>query len=127
MPEEINGIEILRRVLRKTQEAKLGWQKTADENTFICVVEGDYTFSIRRFDYEGETRIAFWMTDNENEEVFRLSGSYEPAFQPRSLGQMFDADKAYSPELTQLYDSARSLALDVKRKLREAAAVLDRI
>jgi hypothetical protein len=29
--------------------------------------------------------------------------------------------------LTELYDKARSLALDIPRKLREAASILDRI
>jgi hypothetical protein len=114
MPEEIDETEILQRVLQKTKDGKLGWQKTVEEQTFVCVVEGDYTFSISFFEYEGDHRIAFWMTDKENEEVFRVVGLY---------GSMSQVGK----NLTELYDKARSLALDIPRKLREAASILDRI
>ncbi len=115
MPDEVNGAEILERVLLKTDEGKLGWQKTANESTFICVVEGDFTFSIHRFEYQGDDRVAFWMTDKENEEVFRLVGFYGNPY------------REHSKALTDLYDKARILALDIKRKIREAASILDRI
>jgi hypothetical protein len=114
MPEEVEVAEILQRVIQKTDEGKLGWQRTVNDTTFICVVEGDYTFSIQRFAHEGNDRVAFWMTDNENDEVFRLAGGYG-----------FPLDPGYS--LTQLFDKARMAALDIKRKLREAASILDRI
>ena len=112
MPQELNYVEIIDNLVQKTDQGKLGWKPTVEENAFICVLEGEFTFRIIRFDYQGTDRCVFSMTDKGSAEIFRLAS---------------DRYDFYFDKLAQLHEAARRYALDVERKVKRVSDILDRI
>jgi hypothetical protein len=112
MARPLNYDEIIDNLVRKTEEGKLSWNPTVDENAFVCVLEGEFTFKIVEFPYEGEERVAFSMTDKANSEIFRLAASI--------------GDRFYQ-KLAELHEVARRAALDVEGKLNQVSDILKRI
>jgi hypothetical protein len=98
--------------VQKTEQGKLGWKPTADENAFICVLEGEFTFRIVKFVYEGDDRCVFSMTDKANNEIFADSGS------PGGF---------WFRKLAELHEVARRSALDVEDKVNKVTDILKRI
>lgn len=112
MARPLDYDEIIDNVVLKTEEGKISWNPTVDENAFICVLEGEFTFRIAKFPYEGEERVAFSMTDRANSEIFRLSAPF--------------GDRLYQ-KLSELHEVARRAALNVEGKLNQVSDILRRI
>jgi len=112
MARPINYEEIIDNLAQKTEQGKLSWSPTGQENAFICVLEGEFTFRIVRFEYQNEERVAFSMTDKTNTEIFQLAAS---------LGERF------YQRLADLHEVARRSALDVEVKLNQVSEILKRI
>lgn len=112
MPRDLGYDEVIDNLIQKTEDGKLGWQSTAEDSKFICVLEGEFTFSITKFDYQGDDRCYFSMTDSSNAEIIGLGASF--------------GEFRYN-KLAELHEVARRSALDVHRKVDHAADILRKI
>ena len=109
MARPLNYDEIIDNLVQKTEQGKLSWNPTAQENAFVCVLEGEFTFRIVRFPYQNEERVALSMTDKSNSEIFLLAAS---------VGELF------YEKLGDLHEVARRAALDVEGKLNQVSDIL---
>jgi hypothetical protein len=81
MPRPLEYDEIIDNLVKKTEEGKLSWSPTVDENTFVCVLEGEFTLKIVKFEYQEQDRVALSMPDKANSEIFlQAASSYESGY-----------------------------------------------
>jgi hypothetical protein len=114
VPEPINYDEIIERLTQKTEEGKVNWEQVYSLSKFSCTVDGEFTFSIekfQRFGQEGEF-VRLSMTDKENNEIFQVEQ---------------DLDFALGMKLGGLHEAARRRALNVEDKIAAVKNILNRI
>jgi hypothetical protein len=112
MARPLNYDEIIDNLAQKTEQGKLSWSPTSQDDAFVCVLEGEFTFRVVKFEYRNEERVAFSMTDKTNSEIFQLAASFGEAFYQK---------------LNNLHEVARRAALDVEVKLNQVSDILKRI
>ncbi len=114
MPEPINYDEIIERLTQKTEEGKVGWAQVYSLSKFTCTVDGEFTFSIEKYQPFGRegTFVRLSMTDKENNEIFQVEQ---------------DIDSALGIKLGELHEAARRRALNVEDKITAVKNILDRI
>jgi hypothetical protein len=114
-------VPLMSKLLEKTKERKIDWKGTADDTTFICALEGQYSFEIAR--YKASSGIWYrklTMRDKEQAEVF-VARAYVPTpTSPSENDQLFQT-------LDNLYEYARRIALDIDQKVNDVSNILDKI
>jgi uncharacterized cupin superfamily protein len=113
VPRPINYDEIIDGLSQKTEQGKLSWKPTVDDNAFICVLEGEFTLRIVKFPYDGQERVAFSMIDKGNSEVVALS--------------VGENDELRYRKLADLHEVARRSAFDVEGKVKKIKDILGRL
>ena len=114
MAEPINYDEIIERLAALTQQGKLGWSTVFSQNAYVCVLhQGTYTFKIEKTEADtGHAMVTFAMTDQENNEIFRVSTESW-----NELGRKLDS----------LHEDARRSALHVEDKINQVKDILSHI
>jgi hypothetical protein len=114
-------LSVISKLLEKTKDRKVEWKGTYDSTTFICALEGQYSFEIEKAKSSG----GVWyrrltMKDRDQAEVFVTR-----AFAPSSNSTV-DNDNVFQT-LDQLYEQARRIALDIDKKVNDVSNILDKI
>jgi len=113
MPIDYRGLA--EKLLAKSRHGKVGWQETADENTFIAILEGKVLFEVSMRD----GTIAFVLKNQNETEIFTLTAETPGEF------TSVENDQNDYPLLHELYESARRTALGIDKALSEAENLLD--
>jgi hypothetical protein len=114
-------LPIITKLLAKTKAGRVEWKGTFDSTTFICALEGEYSFEVER----GKNSSGVWfckltMRDSSAADIFVLR-----AFAPTQTSSQQN-DETYQV-LDDVYDSARRIALDIDKKLADVSDILDKI
>jgi hypothetical protein len=114
VPEPIDYNEIIDRLTQKTEEGKVNWEQVYSLNKFSCTVDGEFTFSIEKFQRFGQedTIVRLSMTDKENNEIFQVE---------------HDVEYPVGRRLGDLHEVARRRALNVEDKINAVKNILNRI
>jgi hypothetical protein len=121
MAEIGDYVPLIAKLLAKTKESRIEWKATVDQQTFLCVLDGRYSFEIQKTRSASGTPIRrLAMKDSEAEDVFHKT-AYTPA------NTTSDENDALFELLDELYERARMTALKIDAKLRDANSILDRI
>jgi hypothetical protein len=106
---------IIRKLLEKSEQGRLNWEKTG-WGSFRCTLEGQYTFNARKTD-DG---FRLSMDDSQGDEMFSIIAEEAVVYDDP------EKEKLYST-LRDLYELARKKALNVDEKIAIAAGLLDKI
>jgi len=115
-------LPVISKLLARTKERKIDWKGTFESTTFICALEGQYSFEIEK----GKTARtstpyrSLTMKDSGQAEVFVANAfvpSNESAIENDNLFALLD----------ELYEQARRIALDIDKKVNEVTNILDKI
>jgi hypothetical protein len=121
MPRMVEYTPLIDKLLEKTRQRKVEWKGTYESSTFICVLEGEYSFEIEKGKYSsGSWFRRLTMRDKEAEEVFVMR-----AVDPGAATSM-ENDELFAT-LEELYNRARTVALNIDRKVEAASNILDKI
>ncbi|HEY2496194.1 MAG TPA: hypothetical protein VGK24_03920 [Candidatus Angelobacter sp.] len=112
MPVDYHGLT--QKLLNKSRAGKVGWQETADEATFIAILEGRFAFEISN----KRGRYLFAMKNQNETEIFTLTGE-----EPSGITTI-ENDRNY-PMLQELYELARRTALGIDQAVSDAENLLD--
>jgi hypothetical protein len=115
------NLQVVNKLLEKTKERKIEWKGTYDSTTFICAIEGEFSFEIEKgktTSGRGFRRLT--MKDREDGEVF-----VERAIAP-STDTSMSQDRVWDI-LDDLYEQARRVALDIDKKVSDVTNLLDKI
>jgi len=107
---------IIDKLMAKTVEGTLTWSPSYEENTFIAVLEGVFTFQI------GKPRtdaVTFMMKDSKDNKLVEMICHDVPPY------QMHEGHNEYYQKVAALYEEVRVAALDVNNKLAAAQGLLD--
>ena len=111
------AIRFATKLLDKTKDGKLPWEATYDSNSFICVLDGDLSFTIMK----GERELyALEMKDNAESVVFR------EAMRAPDSNTTSAYDRDYEI-LAELHERARRAALQIDKKIAKAEQFLDNL
>jgi hypothetical protein len=114
-------LPLITKLLEKTKERKVDWKGTYESSTFICALEGEYSFEIEKGRTSSNSAYRrLTMKDGEQSEVF-----IETAYYP-SQNTTLENDNLYET-LDAMYESARRVALDIDKKVSDVAKLLDKI
>jgi hypothetical protein len=121
MAEITEYLPVISKLLEKSKSRKIEWKGTYDSMTFICALEGEYSFEIEK----GKSSNGNWyrkliMKDREQGEVFVARAAFPTANSTNENDQLFQT-------LDELYEQARRTALDVDKKVNEISNILDKI
>ena len=109
--------DIITKLLERTNENKVSWQTTADEDTFIAVV-GDTSTLVSAYEGRlGKQEVRFRILNREGREIER----YDTSFTILNFERLKDIDNS----LAQLYAKARRFALGVEDQLDELLKALE--
>ena len=113
--------DIITKLLERTNENKVSWQTTADEDTFIAVV-GDTSTLVSAYEgrldlMAGKQEVRFRILNREGREIER----YDTSFTILNFERLKDIDNS----LAQLYAKARRFALGVEDQLDELLKALE--
>ena len=105
MPEPINYDEIIERLTQKTEEGKVGWAQVYSLSKFTCTVDGEFTFSIEKYQPFGRegTFVRLSMTDKENNEIFQVEQDIDSALHQSSQGLGDNFSHFCDPRKTRSY------------------------
>jgi hypothetical protein len=114
-------LPLMAKLLARTKDRKIEWKGTYDSSTFICALEGQYSFEIEK----DKTSAGTWyrkltMKDKEQEEVF-VARAVSPTNDTSR-----ENDELYQT-LDNLHEHARRVALDIDRKVSDVNNILDKI
>ncbi len=112
MPAVLDYEPIIRKLLEKSEEGRLAWEKR--NWPFVCTIDGQYTFEVAR---DGDT-YSLTMKDSMGEDIFSVSREQEVVYREPK-------DKELLGMLRDLYELARRKALNVDEKLATVSALLD--
>ena len=110
----VNMAEITSKLTQRTRERRIAWKPTADRNSFVAVVGGMNVIVCS----EQESQ---WSPFRARLDVLDGKGTRIASAQHNSDG----LDTEFNPGLVDLYDAARSAALNVDEQLKELLAALD--
>ena len=117
MPSNSDFIPLVTKLLTRTRENKVVWKGTYEADTFVCVLEGGFTFQVER---GASNSRKLEMTDSASATIFRMR-----AVEPDPETDQ-DNDQQWEP-LEELWERARRAALDIDKKVNEASKILDKI
>lgn len=122
MPEENEFMPVMMKLLERTMAGRVEWKGTFESTTFICSLQGEYSFEIvARVDLGGDPlSYRLTMTDKNQQAVF-IVDACTPSGDTSS-----ENDRLYEV-LAALYERARRAALDVDKKVKDVADILDRL
>lgn len=100
---------VLDKILEKTIQGRLEWETTANENTFLAVLQ-DSTISITRGYYE------FYLTPPSGKELYIFDFRNENGSIVESIEVSFGEDKNYE-KATRIYDLARQQSSTIDKNL----------
>src|SRR5882762_1782507 len=103
-------VPVIAKLLQKTKDGKIEWKGTYESTTFLCILEGEYTFEIEKSQRSGGAYIDLKMKDREDGEVFALRAITPTADSSQQNDNLFLL-------LDDLYDRARRVALDIDKKV----------
>jgi hypothetical protein len=114
-------LPVISKLLAKTTERKIEWKGTYESSTFICALEGEYSFEIEK----GKSGSGNWyrkltMKDREEGEVFVARAIFPTQNSSNENDELFQT-------LDDLYEQARRVALDVDKKVNAVSDILDKI
>ena len=119
MPNEY--LPLIQKLSDKTVARKIEWKATYEPTTFICALEGEYSFQIEKSATAGGNPYRrLTMKDKDNVEVF-------VAFALSPTSNTTDENDELFPILVDLYEQARRIALNVDKKLHDVSNFLDTI
>ncbi len=104
--------DIITKLLERTNENKVSWQTTADEDTFIAVVGNTSTLVYGYGDPRSRQEVQFRILNSEGREIERYDTKTE-------FDQLIEVD------LVELFTKARRVALGVDSQLDELLKALD--
>jgi len=114
-------LPLIAKLLEKTKGRKVEWKGTYESTTFICALEGKYSFEIEKGVTSNRNPYRrLTMKDNLEGEVFvafAVVPDVDTSDQNDQLFQMLD----------ELYQQARRVALDIDRKVDEISDILDKM
>jgi hypothetical protein len=114
-------LPVITKLLQKTKERKIEWKGTYESTTFICALQGQYSFEIEKARFSSGTWYRkLTMKDREEGEVFVARAVVPTDTSSNDNDQLFQM-------LDELYERARRVALDVDRKVNEISDILDTI
>jgi hypothetical protein len=114
-------LPVIAKLLDRTKARKIEWKGTYESTTFICALEGEYSFEIEKRKFSGGNWFrSLTMKDKDGEMVFVAQ-----AFAPDSETSI-ENDQLYTT-LDELYEQARRIALDIDKKLTDVSEILDNI
>jgi hypothetical protein len=114
-------LPLIQKLVEKTKERKIEWKGTYESTTFICVLEGQYTFEIEKGKTSsGNSYRRLSMKDAEEGDVFALR-----ATSPSSSSS--DENDLLFSLLEEMYDRARIIALNIDKKVNAVNDILDKI
>ncbi|MDA0734202.1 MAG: hypothetical protein O2860_06430 [Chloroflexi bacterium] len=103
--------DVLAKLLERTNENKVNWQSTSDENTFVAVL-GNLSVSIGTLG-EWDERVVLHILNREGRVIESLVGG---------TGQ---GNQYWTPDLYDLHTKAKRVSLGVDSQLDELLAALD--
>jgi len=127
----------VRKILQKSEQGRLDWEKRELPGTymdgvsaalaglgiqrqrpvvFVCTIEGQYTFQSQRTDQGYQLR----MLDSDGNEIFSITGEQAVVYDDPKKEELFTM-------LRDLYELARRKALKVDEKIATAAGLLDKV
>lgn len=104
--------DVLTKLVERTGQNKVGWKPTADEKTFMALI-GDNSVTISSPKGLYVPDVVLRVLDKDGREIDRLDSTAKG-------GEL-------TPELRQLFEKARSVALSVPKELDELLKELERI
>jgi hypothetical protein len=107
---------IVRKLLEKSEQGRLNWEKKRFVGGFRCTIDGQYTFNATRTD-EG---FRLSMEDSEGDEMFSITGEEAVVYDDPEKEKLFKT-------LRDIYELARKKALSVDEKIATAAGLLDKV
>ena len=120
MSNKSEFLPLVIKLLAKTKDRKIDWKGTYDSLTFICALEGEYSFEIEKGTASGSSLRILTMRDREQGEVFVLRATSPTPSSPPENDAIFQV-------LEELFENARRVALDIDKKVSEATNILDKI
>ncbi|MGA3165317.1 MAG: hypothetical protein ABSF14_04280 [Terriglobia bacterium] len=106
---------IVRKLLEKSEEGRLNWEKKR-WGGFSCTIEEQYTFNaVKTADGYQLT-----MMDSQGDEMFSIAGEEAVVYDDPKKEELFTT-------LRDLYELARKKALNVDEKIATAAGLLDKV
>ena len=105
------------KLLAKTEEGKILWKDTFDNDLFFATLEDKYTCQISK-GLRG--RIALAVQDESEAQLFSLAADYPNQETTPPNDEIYDI-------LESLYDRARRIALHIDEKVAEATNLLDHL
>jgi hypothetical protein len=115
MREEANRFAT--KLLKKTKEGKLPWEGTYDPNSFICVLNGDLSFTVAK---DEQDSYFLEMKDDAETVAFRESMRAPDSQTSHAYDQQYEI-------LAELYECARRAALQIDKKIARAEEFLDKL
>lgn len=121
MATNIEFLPMVEKLFEKTKAGKIEWKPTYDSATFICVLEGEYSFEIEKSKSDsGSIYCGLTMKDKDKDTVF-VAQAFRST--PTTTAEN---DQVYSV-LAELFERARRIALNVDKKVNEVKNILDKM
>jgi hypothetical protein len=108
----------LDKLAKKTAEKRVAWKPTYEPDTFIASLEGEFTCTVAR---EGKDVFSFVLRDKQDNNVIELH-----CVNREEHEHNFEEDDRHFMTVSQLYEAARNIALNIDKKLEDANLLLDK-
>jgi len=116
--QDAKALKFFEEVLSKTRAAKIRWEPTAIESSYIAAVGGHFTLSVD--EYEREIRLLGWPNMAHSLTLKDQEG--------RTLTRVTDMDDGISfVDIQELYETARRQALHVDEKIDSLLGELSKL
>ena len=121
MASKTEFLPVITKLLEKSKEGKVDWKGTFESSTFICALDGAYSFEVEKDRTQGGMSLRrLTMKDKNQEEVFVLRANTPTPQSSQENDQLWLV-------LDELFERARRIALDVDQKVSEVNKILDKI
>lgn len=121
MAQPTEFLPIVEKLLDKTRQGKIEWKPTYEEMVFICAIEGQYSFEIKKGLTSGGAGFRkLTMKGTGEEELVVFRAAYPTQQTSTENDRLFE-------QLDELYDRARRLALNIDEKVQNVSAILDKL
>jgi hypothetical protein len=106
------------KLIAKTASGRIMWKPTIESDAFTAAIENEFTLRVSQ---PVKEEFAFEMRDQRGNKLVNLSANKAQAWE-----QGYEEAVEHYERLRQLFETARSTALDVSTQLSRAESLLDR-
>ena len=108
----------LDKLIAKTAAGRIRWKATVESDAFNAAIENEFTVHVS---HSGKQEFSFEMRDHGGNKLVDLSADKTHAWE-----QGYEEAVENFERLRQLFEAARSSALDVNKQLSRAESLLDK-